>query len=271
VQDQPTTVRYGCRKCKAEVQWTDRVCPQCGSDFEAEGYTELVSGPTGVAWRRTRPGNTSRKWGAELGEGEEALYEWEVAFPDEWALLNASEERLRTVAQSDPWGGPQGWPELQIRQLAWALYAIRELYKLASVRPIDRNAWSVHRSSAVTILRKWFPTFYIEPLIGDDGEPCMRYVAQDDLKPNLFRRVHRWLGPLWSGLAEANPSTVYVCEGCGIVGSGRYKNRRFCSDACRKRASRGRGIQVNAKVELVGADGSREVFNDETGQWEHTG
>lgn len=163
---------------------------------------------------------------------------WSRRFPNRWALLNASDEEIREIAQADPWPFDK-WSAQQIEELINFVRAFREIYTLVAKGPLHGK--DAQRFSTVSdIITEGLDDFFagLRPqLLQIDGDTLAFQMSGGPGPYTLLDHVGDKLLDLFQGLQGANSSSVFVCEWCGRIGPARYKNKRFCDANCRAAAA----------------------------------
>lgn len=190
----------------------------------------------------------------------------QAAFPDSWALLNATPEEIERVAE--------GYPAEEVSDLETLLEALYYLYfftaagmaKHLGEAPVwreEENAvsgarserWETEEEKQQTE-KRWDKAFE------DGAETVMRLLGKYGLLPELclqrgkdgaelelkwgeprgtlFSVLQSRLNTLFADLLDARPATVFVCENCGKIGPAERTRKRFCDAACRTAAYRKR-------------------------------
>lgn len=185
----------------------------------------------------------------------------QAAFPDHWALLNASSEEIRHRTE--------GYPAEEVEDLVSLLDAFLQLYLFAAWGWARRFGEApLYEVDEKTLLRTERPltgkekqlaqnaTFgkwadLVTGLLGKYGflpELCLQRgkvgpeleLRAKDPVGKLFPVLEGRISRLLTDLLEANESTVFVCENCGRIGPAERSDKRYCSNVCRAQASRRR-------------------------------
>ncbi len=190
----------------------------------------------------------------------------QAAFPDSWALLNATPEEIERVAE--------GYPAEEVSDLETLLEALHYLYFFTAAGMAERlgqgpvwleeedaatgarsERWETEEEKQQTEER-WDKAFdegaeTVMRLLGKYGllpQLCLQRGkdgAELDLKwgeprGTLFPVLQSRISTLFADLLDARPVTVFVCENCGKIGPAERTRKRFCDAACRTAAYRKR-------------------------------